>query len=171
MSAADIVILVLLILPAITGIFYGFLNIIFSLLSWALATGLALKLTPLFTPLLAAQVDSPVLRAILVFLGLFILGLMLLSGISYLIVKLLGRSGLTAADRLLGMLLGLGLGGAIVTVIVFLAGFTALPQQALWQESRLIRPFQQIGDWGAQFLPDSFRPYHAYDMPAQRSAG
>ena len=69
------------------------------------------------------------------------------------------------------MLLGLGLGGAIVTVIVFLAGFTALPQQALWQESRLIGPFQQISGWGAQFLPDSFRPYHAYDLPAERSAG
>lgn len=171
MSAADIVILVLLILPAITGVFYGFLNIIFSLLSWALATGLALKLTPLFTPLLVAQIDSPVLRAILVFLGLFILSLMLFSGISYLIVRLLGRTGLTAADRLLGMFLGLGLGGAIVTVMVFLAGFTALPQQALWQESRLVRPFAQIGGWGAQFLPDSFRPYHSYKIPARRPAG
>ena len=171
MSAADIVILVLLILPTITGVFYGFLNIIFSLLSWALATGLALKLTPLFTPLLVAQIDSPALRAILVFLGLFILSLMLFSGISYLIVRLLGRSGLTAADRLLGMFLGLGLGGAIVTVMVFLAGFTALPQQALWQESRLVRPFEQIGGWGAQFLPDSFRPYHSYKIPARRPAG
>ncbi len=170
MSAADIVILVLLILPAITGIFYGFLNIIFSLLSWALATGLALKLTPLFSPLLAAQVDSPALRAILVFLGLFILSLMLLSGVSYLIVKLLGRSGLTVADRLLGLFLGLGLGGAIVTVIVFLAGFTALPQQALWEESRLIAPFERIGGWGSQFLPDSFRPYHSYDIPARRQS-
>lgn len=171
MSAADIVILILLILPAITGVFYGFLNIIFSLLSWAFATGLALKLTPLFTPLLMAQIDSPALRAILVFLGLFILSLMLFSGISYLIVRLLGRSGLTAADRLLGMFLGLGLGGAIVTVMVFLAGFTALPQQSVWQESRLVRPFEQIGGWGAQFLPDSFRPYHSYKLPARRPAG
>ena len=165
MSTADIVILGLIILPAIVGVFYGFLNIVFSLLSWAVASGLSIKLVPYFSPLLEGHVDTPILRDILAFVGLFILSLLILSGISFFIVKLLGRTGLTAADRILGLFFGMGLGGLIVVVIVFLAGFTAFPQEPWWEDSKLAEPFERISIWGSQFLPDSFTEYHSYDVP------
>ncbi|MCG8379991.1 MAG: CvpA family protein [Proteobacteria bacterium] len=169
MSTADIVILCLIALPTIVGVFYGFLNIVFSLLSWAISLGLSIKLVPYFAPLLEGHVDTPILRIILAFIGLFILSLVIMSGISYLIVKLLGRTGLTAADRILGLFFGMGLGGLIVAVIIFLAGFTAFPQEPWWEESKLVEPFERISIWSTRFLPESFIEYHSYEPPEENS--
>ncbi|MEM6998454.1 MAG: CvpA family protein [Pseudomonadota bacterium] len=164
MSTADIVILCLIALPAIVGVFYGFLNIVFSLLSWAISLGLSIKLIPYFSPLLENHVDTPILRMVLAFIILFIICLLIMSGISFLIVKLLGKTGLTAADRILGLFFGMGLGGLIVLVIVFLAGFTAFPQELWWEESKLAEPFERISIWGSRYLPESVTEYHSYEQ-------
>lgn len=85
-----------------------------------------------------------------------------MSGISFLIVKLLGKTGLTAADRILGLFFGMALGTLIVLVIVFLAGFTAFPQDSWWEESKLAEPFERISIWSSQYLPESVSEYHSY---------
>jgi len=169
MSTADIIILCLISLPMIVGVFYGFLNIVFSLLSWSVSLGLSIKLVPYFSPLLENHVDTPILRIILAFIALFILSLLIMSGISYFIVKLLGRTGLTAADRILGLFFGMGLGGLIVAVIIFLAGFTAFPQEPWWEESKLVEPFEHISIWSARFLPGSITEYHSYEQTEENS--
>ena len=163
MSTIDIVVLCLIALPAIVGVFYGFLNIVFSLLSWAISLGLSVKLVPYFSPLLDNYVDQPVFRTILAFIALFIISLLIMSGISFLIVKLLGKTGLTAADRILGLFFGMALGTLIVLVIVFLAGFTAFPQESWWEESKLAEPFERISIWSSQYLPESVSEYHSYE--------
>lgn len=169
MSTADIVILCLIALPTIVGVFYGFLNIVFSLLSWAISLGLSVKLLPYFSPLLEGHVDTPILRVILAFIALFIISLVIMSSISYLIIKLLGRTGLTAADRILGLFFGMALGGLIVAVIVFMAGFTAFPQETWWEESKLAEPFERISIWSSGFLPESFIEYHSYEVTEENT--
>ncbi len=167
MQAVDIAILLIVALPAIAGVIYGFLNIIFSLLAWALALGISIKFSPAFTPLLEASVDTPILRTILAFVGLFVISLVILTGIGFLIVKLLGRTGLTAADRMLGLFFGVALGGIIVEVIVFLGGFTALPQEPWWGNSRVIQPFERVAVWSGQYLPENISSSHGYEMSTQ----
>jgi membrane protein required for colicin V production len=162
MQTVDICILVLLALPAIIGVLYGFLNIVFSIIAWTLASIIAIKFGAYFTPMLASLTDTVLLQKILAFIGVFIISLMILSGIAFFIMKLLGRTGLTGADRILGLFFGFGLGGFIVAVIVFLGGFTALPKEPWWRESILIEPFQLIADWGHQFLPEDFANHHGY---------
>lgn len=163
MQTADIVILVVLALPALVGVIYGFLNIVFSMLAWALALGISVKFTPYFSPMLENSIDTPILRIILAFVGLFIISLVILTGIGFLIVKLLGRTGLTATDRILGLFFGMGLGAVIVLVVVFLAGFTAVPAEGWWDKSLLIQPFEQVSRWANRFLPDSIAEYHSYE--------
>ncbi len=160
---ADIVILFAILLPTIVGVIYGFLNIIFSLISWLVSLGLAVKLVPYFSPLLDNYIDTPILRIILAFIALFILCLLIMSGLSYFVVKLLGKTGLTAADRILGLFFGMGLGVAIVTVVVFLAGFTAFPKEVWWKESKLMEPFETLSVWGSNFLGESVTRYHSYE--------
>ena len=162
MSTVDIVILCLVALPTVVGVFYGFLNILFSLLSWAVSLGLSVKLVPYFSPLLENYVNTPILRDALAFIALFILSLLVMTGISYFLVKLLGSAGLTAADRILGLFFGMGLGGLIVTVIIFMAGFTALPQEVWWEESKLASPFERISIWSSRFLPESINANLSY---------
>ena len=169
MQSVDIAILVIVELPAIAGVMYGFLNIIFSLLAWALALGISIKFSPAFTPLLESSVNTPVLRTILAFVGLFVISLVLLTGLGFLIVKLLGRTGLTAADRMLGLFFGIGLGAIIVEVIVFLGGFTALPQETWWDDSRVMKPFERVAVWSEQYLPESISKYHGYEITTNGS--
>lgn len=167
MQTADIIILVVLFLPALAGLFYGFLNILFSLAAWAIALGLAIKFGGQFAPLLQNYIHTELIRDVIAFVGLFIVSLMLLTALGYFIVKLLGRTGLTAADRILGFLFGIGLGGAMIAVAVFLAGFTAVPKETWWGQSLLLEPFQRIGVWAERFLPSNVAAYHSYDGTGQ----
>lgn len=162
MGLIDIVILVTILIPALVGVIYGFLNIILSIVAWVIAFGVAVKFGSYFAPLLASYIETEVLRNALAFIGLFMITLMILSGLGYFIVKLLGRAGLTGADRILGLLFGTALGGSIVAMMVFLAGFTDLSRQDWWQQSLLIRPFENIAVWGRQYMPDNIAKYHRY---------
>jgi membrane protein required for colicin V production len=152
-------------LPAVVGVIYGFLNILFSIIAWALALGIALKLSSAFAPLLEGYIGVPLLRDTLAFLGLFVVSLVIFTVLGHFLVKLLGRTGHTAADRIFGFLFGGLLGGAIVLVMVFLAGFTSLPEGDWWRESRLIQPFQRASVWARRFLPDNVVEYHRYSRP------
>ena len=167
MQTVDILIIVVLLLPGLVGIMYGFLNIIFSIIAWGLAFGIAMKFGAYFSPLLESYIDTDLIRNMLAFTGVFIISLMIFTALGYFIVKLLGRAGLTAADRILGFFLGVGLGGSIVAVVVFLAGFTAMPGEPWWQKSKLIEPFEHISVWGRQFLPESVSKYHSYDITSR----
>ena len=162
MQAIDIGILIILALPTLVGVMYGFLNILFSIIAWILAIGIAAKFGSFFSPMLADYVDTVLIRDMLAFSGLFIVSLMLLTLLGYFIVKLLGRTGLTGADRILGLFFGMGLGIVIVSVIVFLAGFTALPEAPWWRSAILLEPFQHIAMWAHGFLPTNIAGYHGY---------
>lgn len=170
MHAVDIVILLVLALPALVGLAYGFLNIVFSLLAWALALGIAARFTPVFSVMLETSVETPILRIILSFMGLFIVSLLIFSALGFLVVKLLGRAGLTATDRILGLLFGMGLGGVIVFIMVFLAGFTAVPAEAWWEKSLLVQPFERVSVWAGRYLPHSMAEYHGYRKPVRAEA-
>jgi membrane protein required for colicin V production len=159
----DIIIVAVLVLPAVVGAIYGFLNILFSLIAWILALGIAMKLYGAVSPFLEPYVNIGILRDLLAFIALFIVSLLILSAVGYFLMKLVGRSGLTATDRILGFVFGVGLGGAIVTVAVFLAGFTSVPTSTWWHESALIQPFQQTAVWARRFLPANVVEDHRYD--------
>ena len=163
MNGADILILLALLLPAAVGAAYGFLNIVFSITAWVLSVGIALKFGAQFAPLLETYVETPLIRGVLAFVGVFLLSLLILSAAGYAVLKVLGRSGLTAADRFLGLCFGICLGGAIIGVVVFLAGFTALPREKFWREAVLLPPFVEIAVWTEQFLPANVVEYHSYN--------
>jgi membrane protein required for colicin V production len=163
MQTADIIILVVIALPALVGVIYGFLNIAFSLLAWTLALGISAKFSSYFSVMLVPSIETPFLRGILAFVGLFVVSLIILTAIGFLIVKLLGRTGLTATDRILGLFFGMGLGAVIVVVVVFLAGFTALPTESWWDKSLVIQPFERVSVWAQQFLPGTMAKYHGYE--------
>ena len=162
MQTVDIIILVVLVLPALVGVLYGFLNILFSIIAWIFALGISMKFGKFLSPVFTSFIDTAIVRDILAFISLFILSLMIFTALGYFVVKLLGRSGLTAADRILGFFFGASLGVVIVSVAVFLAGFTSVPEETWWRDSRLIQPFKRIAIWSHRFLPDNVVEYHRY---------
>ena len=169
MEGVDIGILVVLFLPAIMGLLYGFLNVMFSIAAWIMAILVAVKFSGYFSPLLEAYLE-PLLRGVVAFAGVFIISLVIFTTLGYFVVKLLGRTGLTAADRFLGFFFGIGLGSAIITLLVFLAGFTAISKHEWWHEAVLIEPFQRVSVWGRGFLSEDIAVHHRYE-PARPQNG
>ncbi len=94
----------------------------------------------------------------------------MLTGIGLLIVELLGRTGLTATDRMLGLFFGIVLGAIIVEVVVFLGGFTALPQESWWDDSRVIKYFERAAVWSGLYLPENISKYHGYEAMTEGAA-
>ena len=158
---ADVILIGIILLPALIGAIYGFFSIFFSLAVWALSLGIAIKFLPaLHTHLLF--IESQIMQIAIAFLSLFIFSLIILSGISLLITKLLGKMGLTAADRILGFFLGCGFGIIIIETIIFVCGFTGLSATSWWQTSHLIAPFEKTAVWVGQYLPENITKYHHY---------
>lgn len=168
MASVDIGILALLFLPAIIGLVYGLLNVLFSIAAWVMAILVAIKFSGYFSTLLAAHL-GPLPRDIIAFTGVFIISLMVFTALGYIIVKLLDSAGLTTVNRLLGFCFGAGLGGAVVAILVFLAGFTAMSKNNWWHEAILLEPFQRVSVWGRDFLPEDIAGYHRYEPAPARS--
>ncbi len=161
----------MLFLPAVMGLLYGLLNVLFSIAAWVAAALVALKFSGSFSSLLVGYLE-PVLRDAVAFVAVFIVSLMVFTALGYFVVKLLDRSGLTAVNRLLGCCFGLSLGAAAVAILVFLAGFTAVSKNTWWHESVLIEPFQRVCVWGRGFLSEDIAAYHRYERaPATDGQG
>lgn len=171
MNVVDILILIGLVLPAVVGAAYGFLNIVLSIAAWVVSVGIAIRFGGHFAPLLEPYVHTELFRETLAFVIVFLASLIVLSSAGFVVLRLLGRAGLTAADRLFGLCFGICLGGAIIAAVVFLAGFTALPRKAAWQESVLLPPFVAVAVWTEQFLPPNMVEYHGYQARAGDESG
>ena len=169
-EGVDIGILAVLLLPAIMGLLYGFLNVLFSITAWVLALLVAVKFSGWISPLLEAHLE-PLYRDVIAFAGVFIISLAFFSALGYFAVKLLGSAGLTAVDRFLGFFFGIGLGGVIITILVFLAGFTAMSKHEWWHEAVLIEPFQRVCVWGRRFISEDITVYHRYEPAREPHRG
>ena len=92
-------------------------------------------------------ISVPSLRVAVAFTIIFVLTLVIMTQINKLASQLIKKSGLTGADRMIGMIFGVMRGVLIVSVLVFLAGFTAMPQDSWWQESILMDVFHEFSVW------------------------
>ncbi|MCX7139771.1 MAG: CvpA family protein [Proteobacteria bacterium] len=128
-------------LSVLLAVFRGVVREIAALAGWAAA----LVLSGLFAQDLAQQLPatlSPMLRAVIAYLVIF-LGVLLLSGLAgLLLAKLFHAAGLGLTDRAVGALFGFVRGVLIVFVGVMLAGLTSLPKEPFWREAVFSGPVE-----------------------------
>ena len=130
-------------LSVLLAVFRGVVREIAALAGWAAA----LILSGLFAQQLAQWLPaalSPMLRAVIAYLVIF-LGVLLLSGLAgVLLAKVFRAVGLGFTDRAVGALFGLVRGVLIVFVAVMLAGLTSLPREPFWREAALSGPIETV---------------------------
>jgi membrane protein required for colicin V production len=95
--------------------------------------------------------------------ALFVAALVIGGIVTWLVGRLMKSSGLGGIDRLLGLVFGLVRGMALACMLVLLFGFTAMPQDAWWHESRLLPQFQLGAQAMKAWLPDAVAPYVQFD--------
>jgi membrane protein required for colicin V production len=100
------------------------------------------------------HIELPSARTSLAFAGLF-LSVLLVGGLAtYLVGKMVEKTGLSGTDRLLGGVFGGIRGLVLIIVLMLVAGLTPVPQDPWWQTSRSIQSLMPLAEWSAQYLPD-----------------
>lgn len=146
----------------IMGLFRGLNKEVFSLGFWLLAVGVGLSFSRDLSGFLASAISSPASRVAASFVILFVITLILGGLICVLLGALVKKTGLTFSDRIGGLIFGVARGMVVVTVIVVLAGFTSLPKDTWWTESKLIPPFQLLAVWLRDHIPSGMAEFVNY---------
>ena len=141
MTWFDYGVIAIVALSVLLAVFRGVVREITALAGWAAA----LILSGLYAQELAHWLPvalSPILKAVIAYLVIF-LGVLLLFGLAgVLLAKLFRVAGLGITDRAVGALFGLVRGALIVFVVVMLAGLTSLPKEPFWREAMLSGPVE-----------------------------
>lgn len=160
MTWVDFFIIGIIGLSAVISLIRGFIREAFSLAAWILAFWISwMFFRDLAVHLDMIEVQS--LRLGVAFGILFLITLILGALVNFLIGQLVHKTGLSGTDRVIGVLFGVARGAVLVSIVVLLAGLTPFPNDAWWQESRLIGYFQDLAIWLRDLLPpdiaDKFR--------------
>ena len=163
LNGADWLLLAVIALSTVMGLMRGLVVEVLSLVVWVAAFWLAFVYGGHVSTLFEGSIASPAARMFLSYAALFVAALVIGGIVTWLIGRLLKFSGLGGIDRLLGLLFGLVRGAALACVLVLLFGFTGMPQDAWWRESRLLPEFQRGAQAMKAWLPDAVAPYVQFD--------
>jgi membrane protein required for colicin V production len=155
LGTADIVLLAIVALSTVVGLWRGFVVEVMSLAVWVAAFWLAFAFGDDVAALFEAVVQAAGARLLLGYAALFVSALLVGGLATWLMGRLVKSTGLSGTDRLLGLGFGLLRGAALACVLVLLLGFTPLPQDAWWRESRLLPGFQRGAEWLRSWLPQA----------------
>jgi len=149
----DYCIIGIVLVSLLIGVVRGFICEVISLITWIAAFVLAFK----FADSLATHLtfaDSPTTRYVIAFAGVFILVLIIGITINVMVKHLWQRTGVPAADRTLGLLLGIVRGIFIIAFILLFLRPSPLQNEEVVKASQLIPLFNPVVDWLHQMLPE-----------------
>lgn len=156
---ADLVLIAIVGISTLVGLWRGFVVEVMSLAVWVAAFWLAFAFGADVAALFESHVSAPSARLFLGYAMLFVLALIVGGLATWLMGKLVTSTGLSGTDRLLGLGFGVLRGVALGCVLVLLLGFTPMPQDPWWRESRLMPRFERGAAWLGSWLPASVTQY------------
>ncbi len=171
MTTVDLVLLGIVALSLLVGLWRGFVEEVFALAVWAFAFLAAFQFSGLLAAELEPWVDMPSGRQGLAFAAVFLAVLAVGGLLTWLVGQLVQKTGLSGTDRLLGGLFGAARGLLLVLALIIAAGFTPIPLDPWWAESRVIQALLPLADWASGFLPESVLEYlDLFPSPVEEEA-
>lgn len=150
----DLVLLGLVALSVVVGLWRGFIKEVFALAVWVFAFLAAFHFSGMVADRLETWVAVPSAQQGLAFAGIFLLVLIVGGLITWLISRLVEATGLSGTDRVFGAVFGAARALILLLALIIIAGFTPVPQDPWWQESRVIQSLMPLADWSTRYLPD-----------------
>ena len=144
MNWADFAIIGIISASTVISLFRGFVREFLSLAAWIVAFWAASFFLEPVSMIFEDAIPSVTVRAVLAFVGIFVSTLLGCGLINYFVGGLMGKTGLSGMDRLLGGLFGLFRGIAVVVIFVLIAGLTSVPDTFWWQQSLIVPPFEIV---------------------------
>lgn len=159
MNFADYIVIGILALSVLMGLWRGFVAEVLALVCWVVAFWVAWTVGPVLAERLTDAISVPSVRVLLGYALCFVAVLVVGAIVAFIMRKLIDGSGLSGSDRLLGMVFGLVRGAALVTLLVFLVGFTPFSRDPWWQESQLLPGFRGAAGWLGERVPEGIARY------------
>ena len=169
MEYVDYAIIGIVAISILVGAIRGFVEEAFSLAVWAAAFLVAFQYSGVLAIQLESHIELPSARTSLAFAGLFLSVLLVGGLLTFLIGKLVEKTGLSGTDRLLGGAFGGIRGLILVLALMLVAGLTPVTQDPWWQQSRSIQSLMPLARWSTQFLPDYILEHMDLDKGGQEA--
>lgn len=145
---ADWTILGIVLVSSLFGLMRGLIKEALSVANWLIALLIAINYRDAMASLLVNQIETPSLRQIAAFSSLFVIALVIGALVNYIIGELVKITGLSATDRVLGMVFGFLRGFVVVMAILLLIPpIISIDQDKWWTESVLIPDFLAFEGW------------------------
>ncbi len=141
MTAFDYGVIVILVASLALGLWRGLIGEVLALLAWILAALAAWQFGPEIGALITAIAD-PGIRVLAGYAIVFVGVLIVLAMVRLAVRGLLKALGLTAVDRVLGVLFGVARGMLIVLILVAVGGMTSAPKQPWWERATFAPPLE-----------------------------
>lgn len=149
----DYSIIALIAVSIIISLIRGFVREALSLVTWIAAVLISFNFANNLSVLFAGHIKSDKVSYLIAFAILFFSTLIIGVVVNYLVSTLVHKTGLGGTDRVLGMALGGVRGVLIVSILIILASFTAVPKDTAWQSSLLLPQFHGCVSWIQQYIP------------------
>lgn len=153
MTGFDYAVIGIMLVSLLLGLWRGLVYEVLSLLGWPLAFVLSRMFAADIEPLLPVSQEAA--RGALAYALVFIAALVIWGVLVWMFAKLIRAVGLGVLDSLLGGVFGLLRGVLVILVLVWLAGMSDLPEQALWREAQLSGVAEEVAMQTKVWLPDN----------------
>jgi membrane protein required for colicin V production len=140
MTTFDWLVVCVVAFSTLFAFFRGVIREVIALIAWVVGVVGALVYAPSLAALLPDVGGHPALRYAIAFALLVIATLLAGALVAWPLAKAVRAAGLGFVDRFLGSIFGFVRGVVLMLAVVFVAGFTALPRTAWWQDSALVPP-------------------------------
>lgn len=162
MTLLDYAVLTIIGFSVLLGIIRGLVREVLALAAWAIAFIVAWIFGDQLASIMPTEIPGEELRMLAGFALLFFVVLLAMSLVAMGVSQLVKSAGLSVEDRLLGAMFGLVRGIAVVTVLVLLAGATALPNQPFWREAALRPVLERVAIVVKSWLPSAVSQHIRY---------
>ena len=147
LNVFDWILVAIIAVSSVFGLLRGFVKELLSLASWVAAFFVARLFSFKLSNFMVDWIDQPQFRVIAAFVILFAITLVVGALINNVFSRLVSATGLTATDRLFGMVFGIVRGGLLVIVLVSLLLLTPVSNDQWWQSSLIIPHFILVDEW------------------------
>jgi len=165
MNWADWIIVAILVVSVLMGLWRGLVREAVSLIVWIAAIAAAIMFGAQVAEMYGDWVSLPSARISLGYATVFLLVLIVGGLVGWLVSRIVQGTGLGGTDRVLGIGFGLLRGGLVVAALVLVLGYTPMPRDPWWHESRMIPHFEPAAAWLREQIPDTLAALQGLSPP------
>lgn len=164
MTGLDFAIIAVILISVLIGTVRGLIRESLSIVSWLAAIWLALAFCGRAGRWFESWLENEALQVGAGFTVIFVVSLLIFSGLSYLVYKLIAVKAIKGTDRILGAVFGLARAALLIGAFLLVARGLDVNAETWWQNSLLVDVFEPVADLLNELLPSALSAIDPGDL-------